>query len=450
MGHKVLAGKSSLAKYRVQRAANRRADSDRAVAALGRAFFLGCFFRYQLASSQIYGQTWGRGVSSPLHQSRAWHFVPIMQQINPLQKPDQFLFDVGALLDWYDEKARLLPWRIGPGERMHGVQPDPYRVWLSEIMLQQTTIVTVKDYFNRFVSRWPQVEDLARAPLNDVLAAWAGLGYYARARNLHAAAQVVATRMGGYFPRKEEALRDLPGVGPYTSAAIAAICYDEKIAVIDGNVERVMARVLLLNRPVREAKPLIRESVQTLVPPRAGDFAQAMMDLGATICAPRRANCPSCPLNKDCAAAILPDPTIYPLKSPKAQRPVRYGHAYVLTNPHGAIWLQRRPDTGLLAKMTETPGSNWESAPQEPAFPQPGKWGNKGNVVHIFTHFRLELQVWSLVTRDDQPCPQGWWSAQENLDEEALPSLYRKVLAVHWNSAQKNAAGFKPAAVGPD
>lgn len=353
-----------------------------------------------------------------------------MQKSRPTQKPNAALFDVQALLVWYDRHARNLPWRVSPQQRELGVRPDPYRVWLSEIMLQQTTVFTVREYFGRFTSLWPRVEDLANAPLNDVLAAWAGLGYYARARNLHAAAQKVAFELNGKFPDNDLELRTLPGIGPYTSAAIAAICHDERVAVVDGNVDRVMARQLLLSRPVRDEKPAIKDAVQALVPERAGDFAQAMMDLGATICAPRVANCDRCPLEPDCAAAVLPDPAIYPVKPEKAVKPTRFGHAYVMANAEGDVWLRRRPDKGLLAKMTEVPGSAWDAVPPLADYPVDGAWQKRGDVVHVFTHFRLELQVWYLQAPIARPMNEGWWSALDLVQGEALPTLYRKVLAV--------------------
>ena len=212
-----------------------------------------------------------------------------------------------------------------------GIDPTPIVVWLTEIMLQQTTVAAVRDYFQRFTRRWPRVEDLAAAPLEDVLAAWAGLGYYARARNLHATARLVAGRNCGKFPQSAAEIAELPGIGPYTAAAIAAICHDERVPVVDGNVERVLARVLALDRPPRDAKHELRTRLAEIVPARAGDFAQALMDLGATLCAPRATACALCPLRPDCAAASLPDPTVYPVKAMKPERPTRLGHAYVMT-----------------------------------------------------------------------------------------------------------------------
>ncbi len=350
-----------------------------------------------------------------------------MPEADTALNPANVTLDAEALLAWYDRHARPLPWRVLPGARKRGIAPDPYRVWLSEIMLQQTTVAAVTDYFVRFLRRWPKVEDLAAAPLDDVLSEWAGLGYYARARNMHAAAKTVSTELHGSFPNSAETLMKLPGVGPYTAAAIAAICFDEKIAVLDGNVERVMARIMALSVPVREAKPLLRQAVQQNVPARSGDFAQAMMDLGATLCAPRATTCMLCPLSGDCAGAATGQPTDFPLKSVKAEKPIRYGHAFVVTRSDGAVWLRKRPEKGLLAQMTEVPVSAWESEVYAPQYPLPGKWRNAGLVTHVFTHFRLELQVWHLAS-DTQPSPDGWWSAPEDHETEALPSLFRKVL----------------------
>jgi len=334
-----------------------------------------------------------------------------------------------ALLDWYDRNARDLPWRIGPAARREGHRPDPYRVWLSEIMLQQTTVAVVGKYFARFVDLWPTVEDLAAAPLDDVLAEWAGLGYYARARNLHACARQVVDEHGGRFPQSAAELQALAGIGPYTGAAIAAICFDERIAVLDGNVERVMARVMALETPVRQAKPELREALQAIVPARAGDFAQAMMDLGATICTPRSPSCMLCPISAGCIGFDTGAPAAYPVREAKKPRPQKFGHAYVIRREDGAVLLQKRPDKGMLAQMTETPGSDWTLAEGAPAFPVTGSWSRAGRVDHVFTHFALELEVWLLDDSDFHEWEGAWWADPEDLPDEALPSLYRKVLA---------------------
>lgn len=342
--------------------------------------------------------------------------------------PNPAPIDAPAVLAWYDVHARTLPWRIAPADRARGIAPDPYRVWLSEVMLQQTTVAAVKQYFLRFVSLWPTVFDLAAAPLEAVLVEWAGLGYYARARNLHACAQAVVNEHGGVFPATSIALQSLPGIGAYTSAAIAAICFDEPIAVLDGNLDRVLARYYALGVPVREAKDELRSALQASVPSRAGDFAQAMMDLGATICAPRTAICMLCPIQPGCIATKTADPTIYPLKAAKAEKPVRKGHAFVMTDADGDVYLQTRPDKGLLAKMTEVPTSDWSAALPEVTYPTEGDWRHRGQIVHVFTHFRLELEIWSAEVAP-AGMDQGWWAAPDALKGEALPTLFRKVLA---------------------
>ena len=342
--------------------------------------------------------------------------------------PDPTPIDAAAVLAWYDRHARDLPWRVPPAERARGTRPDPYRVWLSEVMLQQTTVAAVKNYFLRFTSLWPDVFDLAAAPLDSVLKEWAGLGYYARARNLHACAQAVVREHDGVFPQSSVGLQTLPGVGAYTSAAIAAICFDERVAVLDGNLDRVLARYYALPVPVREAKEELRAALQASVPERAGDFAQAMMDLGATICAPRQAACMLCPIRPGCLGAKEADPTRYPLKPVKANRPVRKGHAYVMLDADGDVYLQSRPEKGLLGGMTEVPGSDWAAELPEADYPTSADWRHRGQVVHVFTHFRLELEVWSATVKPDG-LAGGWWAGRKALRGEALPTLFRKVLA---------------------
>jgi len=337
--------------------------------------------------------------------------------------------DAAAVLAWYDRHARDLPWRVGPQQRGRGVRPDPYTVWLSEIMLQQTTVATVRSYFARFLTLWPTVETLAAAPLEAVLVEWAGLGYYARARNLYACAQAVVERYGGKFPKAAAELLTLPGIGPYTAAAIAAIAFDERIAVVDGNVDRVLARYLALDVPVRDAKDEIRAAVQRAMPTRAGDFAQALMDLGATICAPKAALCMLCPLQPGCAGTATGEPLAFPVKAEKADRPTRYGHAFVIRDADGDVFLQKRPEKGLLAQMTETPTSAWTGNRAEPAFPFAAGWRHHGQIVHVFTHFRLELEVWSATALDPTSLADGWWASPAELDAEALPTVFRKVLA---------------------
>lgn len=352
--------------------------------------------------------------------------LPIELLALPLADPHPI--DAQAVLAWYDLHARDLPWRVPPAERKAGLRPDPYKVWLSEVMLQQTTVAAVKSYFLRFTSLWPTIFDLAAAPLDSVLREWAGLGYYARARNLHACAQAVVRDHGGVFPGSALELQALPGIGAYTSAAIAAICFDERVAVLDGNLDRVLARYHALDVPVREAKDELRAGLQAAVPERAGDFAQAMMDLGATICAPRNASCLVCPLQADCVASKQGNPLAYPVKPLKAERPLRKGHAFVMIDAAGDVYLQTRPAKGLLAAMTEVPTSEWSAELGEPSYPAAGPWRHRGQVVHVFTHFRLELEVWSAMVAADG-LDGGWWSAPSALRGEALPTLFRKVLA---------------------
>lgn len=349
-----------------------------------------------------------------------------MSEAAPPQQP--MPLDAGAVLAWYDRHARDLPWRTAPRDRARGVAPDPYRVWLSEVMLQQTTVAAVGKYYARFTSLWPSVSALAAAPIEAVLVEWAGLGYYARARNLHACAQAVVERFGGIFPTASADLLTLPGIGPYTSAAIAAITADEPVAVVDGNVDRVLARYLALGVPVREAKHVIRSTVEASVPPRAGDFAQALMDLGATICAPRAALCMLCPLEPGCLGTKT-NPLLFPVKAAKPERPVRYGHAFILRDASGDVFLRTRAEKGLLGRMTEVPGSSWLGEPLAPVFPVVAGWQPHGRIVHVFTHFRLELDVWSARDIDAALFPDGWWADPRKLDAEALPSLFRKVLA---------------------
>jgi A/G-specific adenine glycosylase len=359
---------------------------------------------------------------------RAASLPAFQTKLPPLPFANPHLINAQAVLDWYDLHARDLPWRVPPQQRRDGVKPDPYRVWLSEVMLQQTTVAAMKNYFLRFTSLWPGVFDLAAAPLDSVLREWAGLGYYARARNLHACAQAVVDDHSGVFPQSSAALQTLPGIGAYTSAAIAAICFDERIAVLDGNLDRVLARYYALPVPVREAKDELRAALQASVPGRPGDFAQAMMDLGATICAPRNASCLICPLQPDCIASKQGNPLLYPVKPVKAERPVRKGHAFVMIDAAGDVYLQSRPSKGLLAGMTEVPTTEWGAELGEPAYPQSAQWQHRGQVIHIFTHFRLELEVWSAVVVPEG-LDTGWWSEPKVLKGEALPTLFRKVLA---------------------
>ena len=299
------------------------------------------------------------------------------------------------LLGWYDASARAMLWRVPPGARAAGTRPDPYHVWLSEVMLQQTTVAAVKGYFERFIARWPRVEDLAEAADADVMAAWAGLGYYARARNLLKCARLITGEFGGHFPRTEAGLRALPGVGPYTAAAIASIAFDQPAVVLDGNVERVMARIHAIDAPLPGAKEELRALAARLTPAeRPGDYAQAVMDLGATICAPRAPACAICPWIAPCAAHRLGIAADLPRKAPKAAKPTRRGVAYLAHRPDGAVFVERRPDRGLLGGMLGLPGTDWADAPPAPQPPFPADWRDLGvEARHTFTHFHLRLTV---------------------------------------------------------
>jgi A/G-specific adenine glycosylase len=343
--------------------------------------------------------------------------------------------DPAALLAWYDRHRRSLPWRAVPGGRL-----DPYRVWLSEIMLQQTTAGTVAAYFERFLARFPTVRSLAFAPLEDVLAAWAGLGYYSRARNLHACAKAVIAGHGGEFPRSEAELATLPGIGPYTAAAIASIAFEERTVPVDGNVERVITRLFRIEEMLPRSRPAIRALAQRLAPAsRSGDFAQALMDLGATICRPRQPACVLCPWRGPCAARRAADQESYPRKSAKRAGKLRRGAAFVLSRADGAVLVRQRQDSGLLGGMTEVPGSEWSldfdenaaltSAPRLPGGVQP-QWRRIGGCVkHVFTHFPLELAVFAAEAGAEARAPEGCrWLPRDAIATAAFPTLMRKVL----------------------
>jgi A/G-specific adenine glycosylase len=352
--------------------------------------------------------------------------------------------DPALLLAWYDRHARVLPWRVGPKARARGVRPDPYRVWLSEVMLQQTTVPAVRPYFERFVDRWPTVAALAAAPRDDVLKEWAGLGYYARARNLKAAAEAVMRDHGGRFPGDAAGLRELPGVGDYTAAAIAAIAYDEAAPVVDANIERVLARVFMIATPLPAAKKAIRERQAALMPARcAGDYAQALMDLGAAICKPKRPACALCPWEAACAAHGAGVEEAYPVKAAKAERPSRHGAAFVAVRSDGAVLLARRAESGLLGGMTEVPGTEWTSRfngiDADAQAPIQAAWRRvPERVVHVFTHFRLELAIYRTDAGAKPPTPTGmWWSRPNEIAGEALPSVMRKVIEAALPGATK-------------
>ena len=344
------------------------------------------------------------------------------------------------LLDWYDRHRRRLPWRAAAGER-----PDPYRVWLSEIMLQQTGVKTVGPYFEKFLARWPDVASLGRASLDDVLRMWAGLGYYSRARNLHACAVAVWRDHGGVFPDTEEGLRALPGIGPYTASAIAAIAFERRTMPVDGNIERVVSRLYAVEEELPKAKPRIQALAATLLADanaghatsRAGDSAQALMDLGSSICTPKKPACSLCPLNEDCAARARGDQENFPRKAPKKPGALRRGAAFVVTR--GAELLVRsRPEKGLLGGMTEVPGSDWlagqedrAALKQAPALAGATRWHRKAGVVtHVFTHFPLELVVYTARVPATTKAPKGMrWVPIATLSQEALPNVMRKAIA---------------------
>ena len=342
-----------------------------------------------------------------------------------------------TLLGWYDRERRELPWRARRGRK-----PDAYRVWLSEIMLQQTTVKAVIPYYERFLARWPTVEALAAATRDDVLAAWAGLGYYSRARNLHKCAQIVSKEMAGRFPETEEGLRELPGIGPYTAAAIAAIAFGAHTTPVDGNIERVVARLFAVKTPLPAAKPEIKRLARTLTPAqRAGDFAQALMDLGASVCNAKRPSCLMCPLQSECAAHWQGIEAALPARAAKPERPVRVGLAFLALREDAHVLLRRRPEAGLLGGMLEVPSTEWAETLPPVAEALRGTpvradwWALPGVVAHTFTHFRLETLVYRAIVpadasltfwADPQRCQ---WVARRDLDRAALPSVMRKIIA---------------------
>lgn len=336
---------------------------------------------------------------------------------------------VADLLAWYDRDGRHLPWRV-----REPLRADPYRVWLSEVMLQQTTVVTVIPYFNAFTQRWPTVEALAAADLNDVLVAWAGLGYYARARNLHACAKVVSEQHDGVFPRDEKTLRALPGIGVYTAAAIRSIAYGERAVVVDGNVERVMARLFAETDPLPGVKPRLVALAGYLAPEaRCGDYSQALMDLGATLCTPRSPACGICPWMAVCKARQQGIAETLPARAPKPQKPTRYGVMFWLVRCDGTVLLRRRPASGLLGGMMEIPSTPWRETPWDAVearglSPLTADFRPlKGRVRHTFTHFHLDLTILAGTARGGEPTACRW-VAPSDLGDEALPTVMRKVI----------------------
>lgn len=338
------------------------------------------------------------------------------------------------LLGWYDKSARLLPWRAPPKAKS---RMAPYRVWLSEVMLQQTTVASVSPYFTLFTNKWPEVRDLAGAERESVLQAWAGLGYYARARNLHKCAQEVAFEREGRFPETEAALRELPGIGAYTAAAIAAIAFDRPAVVVDGNVERVMARLFAIETPLPDAKPELYAAAARLTPQRRpGDYAQAVMDLGATVCTPKSPACGLCPWMGFCAGRLSGIAAELPRKRPKEKKPTRLGVAYLALDAKGRVLLRRRPDKGLLGGMMGLPGTEWSEAGPDAAeiaaaAPFAAAWRDPGlEARHTFTHFHLRLALRVARVPARKAGPEERWAPRAALGEEALPTLMRKAAAL--------------------
>ena len=332
------------------------------------------------------------------------------------------------LLTWYDVHARAMPWRVPPAARKAGVRPDPYAIWLSEVMLQQTTVAAVRAYHHKFMGLWPDVRALAAADDADVMAAWAGLGYYARARNLLKCARAVVADHGGTFPGDYATLLTLPGIGPYTAAAIAAIAFDQPETVVDGNVERVMARLYDIHDPLPGSKPLLTAKACALTPmERPGDYAQAVMDLGATICTPRSPACGICPWRDPCDARVAGTAADLPRKTPKKKTPTRFGIVYVARRCDGAWLLETRPDSGLLGGMLGWPGSDWSDSPQ-PAPPLKADWQElDAEARHTFTHFHLRLQIMTARLPDSAAPERGRFVPQADFSPAALPTVMRKV-----------------------
>jgi A/G-specific adenine glycosylase len=333
------------------------------------------------------------------------------------------------LLMWYDANARVMPWRVPPVDSRAGIRPDPYFIWMSEVMLQQTTVAAVKEYFRKFTALWPSVGDLAAADDADVMAAWAGLGYYARARNLLKCARVVVNEHAGKFPSAYEDLLTLPGVGPYTAAAVSAIAFSGHATVLDGNVERVMARMYDIHDPLPGAKPVLMTKAETLTPKdRPGDYAQAVMDLGATICTPKNPACGICPWRDPCAARVAGTAPELPKKTPKKKTPIRFGYAYVARRDDGAWLLETRPEKGLLGGMLGFPCSDWSDDPT-PDPPIDAEWTDSGQEArHTFTHFHLRLRIMTAQVSDQDVPLRGHFMDHRTFSPAALPTAMRKVL----------------------
>ncbi len=347
---------------------------------------------------------------------------------------------VGDLLRWYDGHARDLPWRVGPAERRAGIRPDPYRVWLSEIMLQQTTVAAVIKYYQRFTDQWPHVEDLAAASDDAVMGAWAGLGYYARARNLLKCARQIANDFSGKFPNTREELLTLSGVGPYTASAIAAIAFDQPEVVVDGNVERVMSRLYAVATPLPAAKPILAMHASDLSPAqRPGDYAQAVMDLGATICTPRNPSCKICPWANCCQAKAADRGADFPRKAPKKTKPMRKGIAYLARRSDGAWLLETRPPKGLLGGMLCWPGGEWTKTRPAETPPLDAIWRDPGGEVrHTFTHFHLRLALRIADVPQDAEPMKGHFVDQVDFNSAKLPTVMRKAFDLASNALCKD------------
>jgi len=335
------------------------------------------------------------------------------------------------LLDWYDNHAREMPWRVMPADRKAGRKPDPYAVWLSEVMLQQTTVAAVREYHRKFMALWPNVADLAAADDAEVMAAWAGLGYYARARNLLKCARSIVADHGGTFPETYDALMGLPGIGPYTAAAVSAIAFDAPETVLDGNVERVMARVYNEQTPLPAAKPLLMDFARRhTCTTRPGDYAQAVMDLGATICTPKNPACGICPVRPLCAAQKAGTQADLPKKTPKKPKPTRRGLAYIARRSDGAWLLETRPDKGLLGGMLGWPTTDWADILRDPPLDAPpvvADWKLvNGEARHTFTHFHLILSVQTAWLPLDASPDRGQFMPADTFSPAALPTVMRK------------------------
>lgn len=331
------------------------------------------------------------------------------------------------LLDWYDRHARVMPWRISPQDRADGIRPDPYRVWMSEVMLQQTTVAAVKDYFRRFTDRWPTVTDLASAQDADVMAEWAGLGYYARARNLLKCARYVVEHHDGVFPNHHDRLLKLPGVGPYTAAAVSSIAFDQPETVVDGNVERVISRLYDIHTPLPTSKPELTDLARTLTPSeRPGDYAQAIMDLGATICTPKSPACGICPWHEPCLARAHGTAAELPKKVAKKPKPTRHGIVYIARREDGSWLMETRPDKGLLGGMLAFPTTDWGETTEDLP-PLSAEWEElDAEALHTFTHFHLRLRIMTAWIEDDAVPSRGHFLAASDFSPAALPTVFRK------------------------